>query len=150
MFSGYWAGGQDPFDEQGYLRTGEVFEIAEHDPSLLRYRDRSRDIVVRGGANISPGELEALIGALPGVAEVAVVGTPDERLGERVAAVVVAAPGQPAPTLDALVAALRERRIASYKLPERLEIVEALPRNPLGKVLKRELRDRLRPRPDTG
>lgn len=152
VFSGYWpgpgpAGGapspEGPFDERGYFRTGDVFEIAGHDPTLLRYLDRSRDIVVRGGMNISPGELEELIGALPGIAEVAVVGTPDERLGERVAAVVVPAPGADPPTLEAVVAALRERRIASYKLPERLEVLDALPRNPLNKVLKRELRARL-------
>lgn len=144
VFSGYWTGPAEAFDDQGFFRTGDVFEIAAHDPSLLRYVDRSRDIVVRGGMNISPGELESLIGALPGVAEVAVVGTPDERLGERVTAVVVTAPGADQPTLDGIVAALRQRRIASYKLPERLEIVDALPRNPLGKVLKRDLRNTLR------
>lgn len=141
VFAGYWGGGvSDPFDEHGRLRTGDLFAIAAHDPTLLRYVDRARDVVVRGGANVAPAELEALIGALPGIAEVAVVGTPDERLGERVAAVVVPAAGADPPTLESVVAALRERRIASYKLPERLEIVEALPRNALGKVLKRDLR----------
>jgi acyl-CoA synthetase (AMP-forming)/AMP-acid ligase II len=141
VFAGYWgAGAADPFDEHGRLRTGDLFAIAAHDPTLLRYVDRARDVIVRGGTNVAPAELEALIGALPGVAEVAVVGTPDARLGERVAAVVVPAPGADPPTLEDVVAALRERRIASYKLPERLEIVEALPRNALGKVLKRELR----------
>ncbi len=141
VFAGYWnASGPDPFDEHGHLRTGDLFAIAAHDPTLLRYVDRARDVVVRGGMNVAPAELEALIGALPGIAEVAIVGTPDERLGERVAAVVVPAADADPPTLDSVVAALRERRIASYKLPERLEIVEALPRNALGKVLKRELR----------
>ncbi|TCK20446.1 class I adenylate-forming enzyme family protein [Pseudonocardia endophytica] len=130
-----------PFDEHGRLRTGDLFAIAAHDPTLLRYVDRARDVVVRGGANIAPAELEALIGALPGIAEVAVVGTPDDQLGERVTAVVVpAADADPPPTLDSVVTALREKKIASYKLPERLETVEALPRNALGKVLKRELR----------
>lgn len=141
VFAGYWgAGAADPFDEHGRLRTGDLFAIAAHDPTLLRYVDRARDVIVRGGTNVAPAELEALIGALPGVAEVAVVGAPDARLGERVAAVVVPAPGADPPTLEDVVAALRERRIASYKLPERLEVVEALPRNALGKVLKRELR----------
>jgi acyl-CoA synthetase (AMP-forming)/AMP-acid ligase II len=144
VFAGYWGSSStEPFDEHGRLRTGDLFAIAAHDPTLLHYVDRARDVVVRGGMNVAPAELEALIGALPGVAEVAVVGTPDDRLGERVAAVVVPAAGADPPTLESVVGALRERRIASYKLPERLEIVDALPRNPLGKVLKRELRTAL-------
>lgn len=144
VFAGYWnaaAPPTGPFDEHGRLRTGDLFAIAAHDRTLLRYVDRARDVVVRGGANIAPAELEALIGGLPGIAEVAVVGMPDEQLGERVAAVVVPAAGaDPPPTLESVVAALRERKIASYKLPERLDVVDALPRNALGKVLKRELR----------
>ncbi|MBW0114502.1 class I adenylate-forming enzyme family protein [Pseudonocardia abyssalis] len=140
IMSGYWGGAGDPFDDQGFYRSGDVFAIADDDPTLLRYVDRARDIVVRGGMNISPAELEALIVSHPAVAEVAVVGVPDEVLGERTAAVVVLAPDTAAPTLDDLVAMLRERKVASYKLPERLAVVDALPRNPLGKVLKRELR----------
>ncbi|GAY10084.1 class I adenylate-forming enzyme family protein [Pseudonocardia sp. N23] len=145
IFSGYWGSpGGEPFDERGYYRSGDVFEIAAEDPTMLRYVDRARDLVVRGGMNISPAEVEALIVAHPAVAEAAVVGYPDEVLGERAAAVVVPAPGVPPPTLEDLVDALRAQRIASYKLPERLEVVEALPRNPVGKILKRELRERLR------
>lgn len=144
IFSGYWAGSAaDPFDEQGFYRSGDVFEIAPADPTMLRYVDRARDLVVRGGMNISPAEIEALLVAQDPVADVAVVGYPDDVLGERVAAVVVPSdPGAP-PTLAGLVDALRAQRIASYKLPERLEIVDALPRNPVGKILKRELRERL-------
>ncbi len=148
IFAGYWAGAGDPFDEQGYFRSGDLFAIAvddDGDPSLLRYVDRARDIVVRGGTNISPAEVEGLLAQHPAVAEVAVVGVPDDVLGERTAAVVVAAQGVAPPSLDALVAMLREQRIASYKLPERLEVVDALPRNPFGKVLKRELRAWLSP-----
>jgi len=144
IFSGYWGGVGDPFDAEGYYRSGDVFAIAEEDPRLLRYVGRARDIIVRGGMNISPAELEDLLGEHPAVAEVAVVGMPDELLGERTAAVVVLTPGADPPTLDELVALLRERMIASYKLPERLEVVDALPRNPVGKVLKRELREWLR------
>jgi acyl-CoA synthetase len=146
IFAGYWGGGGDPFDDRGYYRSGDVFAIAEDDPTLLRYVDRARDIVVRGGMNISPAELESLLAAHPAVAEVAVIGLPDSVLGERTVAVVVPAPGAEPPTLDALVTLLREQRIASYKLPERLEIVDALPRNPTGKVLKRRLREQLRSR----
>jgi len=144
IFSGYWSSTTDPFDEQGFYRSGDVFEIAPEDPTMLRYVDRARDLVVRGGMNISPAEVEALLVAHPAVADAAVVGYPDDVLGERVAAVVVPAdPGTP-PTLSLLVDALRAQRIASYKLPERLEVVEALPRNPVGKILKRELREQLR------
>ncbi len=140
IMSGYWNGTGDPFDDQGFYRSGDLFAIAEDDPTLLRYVDRARDVIVRGGMNISPAELEALITTHPAVAEVAVVGIPDEVLGERTAAVVVVAAGATPPTLDDLVNLLRDRRIASYKLPEHLEVVDALPRNALGKVLKRELR----------
>jgi acyl-CoA synthetase (AMP-forming)/AMP-acid ligase II len=140
IMSGYWGGAGDPFDDQGFYKSGDVFAIAEDDPTLLRYVDRARDIIVRGGMNISPAELEALLATHPAVADVAVVGIPDEVLGERTAAVVVVAPDASPPTLDDLVDLLRDRRIASYKLPEHLEIVDVLPRNPLGKVLKRELR----------
>jgi len=144
IFSGYWSSTTDPFDEQGYYRSGDVFEIAPHDPTLLRYVDRARDLVVRGGMNISPAEIEALLVAHPAVAEAAVVGYPDDVLGERVAAVVVPVDRAAPPTLTDLVETLRAQRIASYKLPERLELVDALPRNPVGKILKRELREQLR------
>jgi acyl-CoA synthetase (AMP-forming)/AMP-acid ligase II len=141
VFAGYLSGtaSADPFDEQGYLRTGDVFEIAGADGELLRHVDRAKDLIIRGGMNIAPVELEGLLMAHPGVADVAVIGYPDEVLGERVCAVVVAKPDQ-ALTGDDLLAHLRERQIASYKLPERFEFVDALPRNPVGKVLKRDLR----------
>lgn len=145
IFAGYWGGGGDPFDEHGWYRSGDLFAIDEDDPRLLRYVDRARDLIVRGGMNISPAELESLLGTHPGVAEVAVVGVADGRMGERTAAVVVPAPGSPPPTLDDLVVHLRAQHIASYKLPERVQIVEALPRNALGKVLKRRLRQQLSP-----
>ncbi|TQS41923.1 class I adenylate-forming enzyme family protein [Cryptosporangium phraense] len=138
VFAGYLNGGA-PFDEDGMLKTGDIFEIAGAENQFLRFLDRAKDLVIRGGMNIAPAELEGLIGAHPAVADVAVVGDPDEVLGEKVAAIVVLAPGASL-TLDELVAYLRDQKIASYKLPERLEIQEALPRNPVGKVLKRELR----------
>jgi acyl-CoA synthetase (AMP-forming)/AMP-acid ligase II len=129
------------FDQDGYFRTGDVFELAGDQQQYLLYVDRAKDLVIRGGMNISPAELEGLLAGAPGVADVAVIGVPDEVLGERVCAVVVAAPDGPAPTLDGLLAHLRDRRIASFKLPERLEIVAALPRNTVGKILKRALRE---------
>lgn len=148
IMSGYWGGVGEPFDEQGYYRTGDLFAIAGSGRSLLRYVDRLGDIVIRGGANISPTEVEELLRGHPDVADVAVVGVPDELLGERVAALVVARHPQSPPGLAELVEWLRAQRIASYKLPEHLAVVDELPRNALGKVLRRELRERLAARSD--
>ncbi|MDJ0343521.1 class I adenylate-forming enzyme family protein [Streptomyces sp. H10-C2] len=142
VFAGY-LGGTDlpsPFDDQGYLMTGDLFEIAGDRGQFLKYVDRAKDVVIRGGMNIAPAELEQLLAGHPAVAEVAVVGYPDELLGEKACAVVVA---RSALVLDDLVGYLKERHIASYKLPERLELRDELPRNPVGKVLKRVLRDSL-------
>ncbi len=141
MFAGYLNPERraSPFDDRGFLRTGDVFEIAGDRNQFLHYLDRAKDLVIRGGMNIAPAELEGLIADHPAVAEVAVVGDPDEVLGERVAAVVTLRPGTEL-TLEELVAFLRKQHIASYKLPERLEVRDELPRNPVGKVLKRELR----------
>ena len=141
VFAGYLnpEGRANPFDEEGYLRTGDIFEIAGDRDQFLRYLDRAKDLVIRGGMNIAPAELEGLIGDHPDVVDVAVIGDPDEVLGERVAAVVTLRPGATM-TLDELVAFLRGKQIASYKLPERLAVRDELPRNPVGKILKRELR----------
>ena len=145
VFPGYLpaSGVPDPFDEDGYLRTGDILEIAGDDLEYLRYVDRSKDMVVRGGTKISAAELEGFISGHHKVADVAVVAYPDEVLGERACAVVVALPGETV-TLEEIVAYLRDLGIATFKLPERLELRDELPRNPLGKILKRELRDELR------
>ncbi|MDI2125883.1 class I adenylate-forming enzyme family protein [Yinghuangia seranimata] len=135
----------EAFDDDGWFRTGDLFAYAADaagDPRYLRYVDRAKDIVVRGGMNISAAELEGHLAGHPGVAECAVVGVPDPVLGERACAVVVPAPGADPPDLAGLVGYLREIGIATYKLPERLETVDALPRNPVGKVAKAELRAR--------
>ena len=85
-------------------------------------------------------QIETLIDGHPRVREAAVIGMPDKRLGEIVCAVVVLRDPNVPVTLEELVAYLREQKIAAYKLPERLVIIDALPRNPVGKVLKRDLR----------
>jgi acyl-CoA synthetase len=141
VFPGYLpaSGVPDPFDEDGYLRTGDILEIAGDDRQYLRYVDRSKDMVVRGGMKISATELEGFVAGHPKVADVAVVAYPDEVLGERACAVVVPRPGQTV-TLAEIVEYLRGLGIATFKLPERLELRAELPRNPLGKILKRELR----------
>ena len=143
IFAGYWGRGRDGFDEDGWFCTGDVFEISAERPDYFVHVDRAKDLIVRGGYKISAAEVESLVSADPGVAEVAAVAMPDERLGERVCLFVVAAPGHEPPTLADVVARLRAQDVATFKLPERIEVVDALPRNPVGKVLKRELREQL-------
>ena len=127
------------FDEQGFFRTGDLFEIAaEGSGRFYRFVGRCKEIIIRGGQNISPAELDVLIEGHPKVREGACAAYPDERLGERVCAFVALRPGETL-TLEELNAHLKAHEIATYKLPERLEVVEALPRNALNKVLRREL-----------
>jgi acyl-CoA synthetase (AMP-forming)/AMP-acid ligase II len=130
------------FDEDGYFYTGDLFEIAGDGDKLDRYRfvSRANDIIVRGGFKISPEEIAALLTGHPDVEEASVVGYPDRRLGERVCLVVVPRPGR-AVTLEKIVDHLRSQEIAVYKLPEKLLIVDQLPRNPLGKVLTQRLKE---------
>jgi acyl-CoA synthetase (AMP-forming)/AMP-acid ligase II len=146
VFAGYLpaSGVQDPFDDEGFMITGDLLEIAGDELQYLHYVDRSKDLVVRGGMKISASELETFIAGHPKVADVAVIAYPDEILGEKACAVVVPRPGE-VPALDEIIAYLRELGIATFKLPERLEIVESLPRNPVGKVLKRDLRTTFNP-----
>ncbi len=142
VFAGYLGGEPNPFDDQGYYCTGDVFEYHDAERRLLQFVDRSKDLIIRGGFNISPAEVEGLLQTHPSVAEVAAVGAPDDLLGERVAVFVVLRAGTSLELAD-LIAHLMDQQVAKFKLPERLEIVDELPRNPSGKVLKRELRDRL-------
>jgi len=143
LFQGYFRSPEmtaRAFDERGYYRTGDLFEIAGEHSELYRFVGRLKDIIVRGGFNISSEELEALLLSHPAVREAAIVGYPDDTLGERVCAVVALQPGA-ALDLAGLGAFLRtDRKVASYKLPEKMLVLEALPRNPVGKVLKRDLR----------
>lgn len=144
LFPGYWTAehrlDRSDFDADGFFRAGEIFEIAgdAEDASFYHYIDRLKDVINRGGAKIPVGELEAAIQDHPDVAEAAAIGYPDERLGERICAVVALRP-EASLTLDALVDHLAQRNIPRYMLPERLEIVAALPRNLTGKPLKREI-----------
>jgi len=144
IFSGYYASpelSQRAFDSQGFYKTGDLFEIAGDRQQYYRYVGRSKDLVIRGGVNISSEEIENLLLACPGVHEAAVVGVPDEVLGEKVCACIVISTGEQV-TLESLKTFLLEhKRIARYKLPEYFLALEALPRNPVGKILKRELRE---------
>lgn len=146
IFSGYFNAPEltaRAFDEQGFYRTGDLFEIAGDRQQFYRFAGRHKDIVIRGGMNISSEEVENLLLGHAKVREAAVVGYPDPVLGERVCAVVVPQPGQSL-VLEELVSYLREdKAVAAFKLPERLLVLQELPRNPLGKVLKRQLREQL-------
>ncbi len=144
VFNGYLDSDGSEFDDDGYFRTGDLFEWVDEPPTLMRFVDRAKDIVIRGGMNISAAEVEGLLSGHPSVGECAVVGYPDADLGERLGVFVVASPGTD-PTLDDLVAHLRGLGVASYKLPERMDVVDALPRNPVGKVTKPDLRARWAP-----
>jgi acyl-CoA synthetase (AMP-forming)/AMP-acid ligase II len=142
VFDGYWQAPEltkAAFDAQGYFRTGDLFEIApEAGQRFYRFVGRCKEIIIRGGQNISPAELDALLEGHPKVREASCAAYPDERLGERVCAVVATRPGETV-TLEEIVEHLRAAGVAAYKLPEKLRVVDALPRNPLGKVLRREL-----------
>jgi acyl-CoA synthetase (AMP-forming)/AMP-acid ligase II len=118
----------------GELHTGDLGEIDAD--GYLHIRDRKSLLIVRGGANVYPAEVERVLLEAPGVAACAVLGVPDERLGERVVAVVEAA----GPALDEeAVRAHCLAQLARYKVPERFVAVEALPRNAMGKVIRAEL-----------
>ncbi len=144
LFPGYWTAARTldrrDFDAEGFFRSGELFEIAgDGDESrFLHYIDRLKDVINRGGLKIPAGELEAPMNEHPGLSEAVAIGYPDEHLGERICAVVVLRAGWSL-TLEELVAYLVDKGVARFMLPERLEIVAALPRNLSGKPLKREL-----------
>ncbi len=142
VFDGYVGSDGAEFDADGWYRTGDLFEYVADDnpPRLLKFVDRAKDIIIRGGMNISAAEIEALVADHPAIVECAAIGFPHPDLGEKVGVFAVAGPNADRPSLDELVAHLREHEIASYKLPERLDYLDALPRNPVGKVVKPELR----------
>ncbi len=148
VFSGYYKRPDltaRAFDADGYFYTGDLFAIAGEGGELNRYRfvGRWKDIILRAGMKIAPEELENLLADFPKIAECAVVGIPDRRLNEeQVFVVVVAKPGEQ-PALSEIVNFLKSKDIAAYKLPKKLVRVEALPRNPVGKVLKRALREKI-------
>lgn len=124
------------FDDDGFFYTGDLFEVEPDD--FISFFDRKKDVVIRGGYTISAKEVENVALQHEHVADAAVVAMPDPELGERVAIYVVPNQGESVALED--VTSLMEDEIAIYKHPERLELVEEIPRNPVGKVLKTELR----------
>ena len=144
VFSGYFrapAMSQRAFDAEGFYKSGDLFEIAGDKLQYYRYVGRSKDLVIRGGMNISSEEIEGLLAACPNVREVAVVGVPDAILGEKLCACVVATEGAQLSLADLKTFLRDTQRVAVYKLPEYILQVPSLPRNPIGKILKRELRE---------
>jgi cyclohexanecarboxylate-CoA ligase len=136
----------DAFTADGWFRTGDLAS-ADGD-GFLSIRGRSKDIVLRGGENISVTEVEALLFEHPDVVEIAIVAMPDEVMVERACAFVVPRPGS-LPTLADLVAFLENLNVAKQKYPERLELISELPKTQSGKIqkflLRQEIRRRLLP-----
>ncbi len=144
VFSGYWRMPEktaEEFTVDGWFRTGDVgcFGGQGRPDGYLSLVGRSKDLIISGGFNVYPKEIEGYIDALPGVAESAVIGLPHPDFGEAVAAVVVGA-RDAAPDPDAIVEKLRGQ-IANFKVPKRVWVVDELPRNAMGKVQKNLLRE---------
>lgn len=130
----------DAFDEEGYFYTGDLAVLTEDD--CLVITGRSKDLIIRGGENLSPREVEDALHEHPAIYEVAVVAMPHARLGETGCAFVTLKEGASL-SFEEMVAALAETGMAKQKYPERLEIVDAFPRTPAGKIRKNVLREQI-------
>ncbi len=122
----------------GWLHTGDIGYLDEE--GYLFIVDRKKDMIIKGGENIYPAELEEILYALPGVAEAAVVGKPDGILGETVVAYLVCKPG--CSLTEKEVKDFFKGKTSSFKTPSEVFFIDALPKSPVGKILKRELRER--------
>src|SRR5215218_1408601 len=138
--AGYWnlpEATARTLDNDGWLRTGDAGYMDQD--GYLYIHDRIKDMIISGGENIYPAEVESALCDHPDVAEAAVIGIPDDKWGEAVKAVVVMKPGKQATAID-IINFTRER-IAGFKTPKTVDFMDALPRNPSGKILRRNLRD---------
>jgi acyl-CoA synthetase (AMP-forming)/AMP-acid ligase II len=143
LMSGYWGRPDDTaatITPDGWLRSGDGGHMDAD--GYVYVTDRIKDMIISGGENIYPAEIERVLAEHPGVGDCAVIGVPDERWGEVPKAVVVAAPGQTVDT-EALLAHCRAH-LAGFKCPTSVDVLAELPRNPTGKVLKKDLRKRYR------
>jgi malonyl-CoA/methylmalonyl-CoA synthetase len=141
VFKGYWRMPEktaEEFTTDLWFKTGDVGKVDEH--GVVSIVGRSKDLIISGGYNVYPAEIEGYLNEQPGVAESAVIGVPHADFGEAVIAVIIAEPGA---TLDAqaLIAAMKTS-IAAFKVPKRVFVEAELPRNQMGKVQKNLLRER--------
>ncbi|MGA0606924.1 long-chain-fatty-acid--CoA ligase [Phenylobacterium sp. VNQ135] len=139
IMAGYWNRPEataETIRPDGWLRTGDAGFM--NDDGFFFVHDRLKDMIVSGGENVYPAEVENAILGCPGVADAAVIGVPDDKWGEAVKAVCVKKPGEEPDPAD--IIAWARQRIAGYKAPKSVDFIDALPRNPSGKVLRRELR----------
>jgi malonyl-CoA/methylmalonyl-CoA synthetase len=144
VFAGYWnmpEKTREEFTADGWFRTGDVGRIS--DDGYVEIVGRAKDLIISGGLNVYPKEIEERIDAMEGVLESAVVGVPDPDFGEAVVAIVVAAAGHRL-TEAGVIGALRAE-IAGFKVPKRVILATELPRNAMGKVQKNVLREKLGP-----
>jgi len=142
VMKGYWRNPQASaaaFDDDGWFHTGDVGQI--DDEGFLYLVDRIKDMLITGGENVYPAEIESVLYEHPAVAQCAVVGMPDATWGERVVAVIVPRPGATLALED--LRSFAGERLARYKLPRELRLVEALPRNAAGKLQKARIREQL-------
>jgi len=138
VMQGYWNRTKDTADQirDGWFYTGDAG--TEDDGGFFYIKDRIKDMIVSGGENIYPAELESVLAGHPAIADVAVIGVPDEQWGETVKAIVVKKPGVEL-TAEELIDWSRSK-LAGYKRPRSVDFADSIPRNPSGKILKRELR----------
>ena len=137
---GYWNMPEktaEDFTVDGYFMTGDNASISED--GYVTIVGRSKDLVITGGLNVYPKEVELVVDAIPGVLESAVIGLPDPDFGEMVVAVVV--PEAATELSEAGIRAAAREQLAAFKVPKRIFLVDALPRNTMGKVQKNRLRD---------
>ena len=136
---GYWNNPEETaraITPDGWFRSGDAGYLDEQ--GYLFLHDRVKDMIVSGGENVYPAEVENTVMGCPGVADVAVIGVPDEKWGEAVKAIVVKQPD--ADVTPEQVIAWTKERIAGFKVPKSVDFVAELPRNPSGKILKKDLR----------
>jgi malonyl-CoA/methylmalonyl-CoA synthetase len=142
LFKGYWRNPEktkEEFRDDGFFITGDLSTIdADGRVTIV---GRAKDLIISGGFNVYPKEIETEINLLPGVAESAVLGVPHPDFGEGVIAVITPTPGASLPGEEQIIGTLSER-LAKFKLPKRVFVMQELPRNAMGKVQKAELRNK--------
>jgi acyl-CoA synthetase (AMP-forming)/AMP-acid ligase II len=145
LFRGYLDSTLDAeaFDDEGFFRTGDLGKLDAE--GYITITGRLKDVIIRKGENISAKEIEDLLFKHPAIGDVAVIGLPDEASGERACAIVVPADKEAPPNLEDIFDFCSKSGLMTQKIPEQLEIVDVLPRNATGKILKHELRKQYAP-----